>query len=83
MVQLKALFDTIDRFEKENLFIADTIYLNKYDFLFRPERIGYIIHMKQTTNSGEILFIGRNGSRYSSVRHLLTDEEHIIKNIIE
>lgn len=82
MISLKALFETIDRFENDRRFVAKTIHLNKYDFLFRPERIGYVIYMNQNfTVNGKIIFLQPAG--LSFITDILAHDEFLIKNIIK
>ncbi len=80
MISLKALFDTIERFEKNNEFKANTIYLNDSDFIMIPKKIGYNIYVNDHYAQGTALFVGfwRNKSV-----DILTNEELIIRDIIQ
>jgi len=82
MITLKALYDTIERFENKKLFKCDTIYvpqevLNNYlDFYTKYAHVTYT----DMIGRNNILFIGQN---LNYKEETLTNEEVIIKEIIE
>ncbi len=82
MISLKALYDTIDRFEKMNLFIANTIYIPDKFIDLAPDltnKFKYVVYNSDIFGYN-ILFIGRN---VHDTEEILSDEEFIIKGIIE
>ncbi len=85
--ELKAIYDTIERFENKKLFKTDTMYLpykTREILNFYPKHkfphYRYIIYSFELDRSNTILFLGQN-IHYRE--EILTNEEFIIKNIIE
>lgn len=83
-ITLKALYDTIQRFDERRLFETDTMYIPikaKEILNFYPHhKFLHYKYISYNTSSTHILFLGQN-VHYSE--EILTNEEYIVKGIIK
>lgn len=77
------LKETLIRFEKRNEFLCNVLYINYNDYYFyeMPDNLKYkIIFSDVFPTKGHVFFLG---SGIHDTWEILTDNDYIIKNIIE